>query len=676
MSRKGFGFRTLNYSLLILLLFLSINSFNPHAVYGASNATVSVDASNEQGTLFRAEQYNNVLDYDRYVDQRDSDVQFYNEQDLHAKVFRVWVHEKDVYDINTGTYDYSKYTDYLSDISKAADTLMLNIHGDKMFTEWHYSPSQWKPIFKKMVKDLKQSYPKMKYIEVLNEPDWISGFTADDYYGYYKVSYEAINEINAELHPEIPLKVGGSSLSQFNLTWLRAFLDGYVNDGSYNKKLDFISYHAYYRNDGSGWFFYKSDPSVAGNERAQLDNELSSRGLSTSIPVYITETGMYPYTLFDDPNSIQTDSLRQAAGVASLLYWYTYNNNKTYPFQWALRMDNNGRKSQLVTHDAQNNPMVFENKFTPVGNMIKMWSMMKKTKISASSNVINGGKGVYTIASKDSSGVSLMLWNYQATGTDDFNTTVNVTNLPSSFNDKNLRVKTYKINATTSNYFTNLDNSNLQMVDDKIDGHNGTYNTSLTLESNSLQLVVLEPVNKKVLLTNMFDEEVTGANPGWTVNEPIDTAVSIANVPNTVNRSVYLNDNSTTNYAEISKTFSSHTGTVVAEWLFKERTSLAGERFQLRSGTTVTADVYVNDSGYLQANGFAIQPLSLDTWYTVKLLANPEEDKYDIYVNGILKKKAISFASAVSSLDNINIRTGEAVKNSLYVDYVQINAQN
>jgi hypothetical protein len=385
---------------------------------------------------------------------------------------------------------------------------------------------------------------------------------------------------------------------------------------------------------------------------------------------------MYPYTLFDDPNSIQTDSLRQAAGVASLLYWYTYNNNKTYPFQWALRMDNNGRKSQLVTHDAQNNPMVFENKFTPVGNMIKMWSMMKKTKISASSNVINGGKGVYTIASKDSSGVSLMLWNYQATGTDDFNTTVNVTNLPSSFNDKNLRVKTYKINATTSNYFTNLDNSNLQMVDDKIDGHNGTYNTSLTLESNSLQLVVLEPVNKKVLLTNMFDEEVTGANPGWTVNEPIDTAVSIANVPNTVNRSVYLNDNSTTNYAEISKTFSSHTGTVVAEWLFKERTSLAGERFQLRSGTTVTADVYVNDSGYLQANGFAIQPLSLDTWYTVKLLANPEEDKYDIYVNGILKKKAISFASAVSSLDNINIRTGEAVKNSLYVDYVQINAQN
>ncbi|WP_240416056.1 S-layer homology domain-containing protein [Paenibacillus periandrae] len=681
-----------------------------------SSVTVSVDANVSQGELFRSEKYFNIAKQSTYTAaqaSRSADIQFLNDQGLHTKIQRVWINESEIYDESTGLFNkYDQIDTYLSQVSNMADELLVNVRAEKVIKEFEYTPAQIKPIVKEYIKHIKQNFPKIKYLEVTNEPDAPANSEANyyridpvtkkqtntnilspsNYYIYYKAFSDAVNEVNAELNPSVPLQVGGPALYNFDLDWFKGFLDGYKNDTSPTKKLDFISYHGYLRKDPSTGknLFYKDNLRMAEPERSVIEGELSSRGISTDIPSFITETGMYPGPSGDDLDLIalsqgktpsfdyiDKDQLRQAAGMASLAYWYSDSSSKNYPFGWNVRHNGgNGRKDALVSRDRNNKLLdpIYSDKFTPYGNMREMQSKMKVTKVSASSNSIDSnGKGVYALASKDDTGVSLMVWNYQGTGTTDYNAAIHISNLPSIFNGKNIRVKTYKINNTTSNYYNgDPDNPNLQMIDDKILTHNDSYSTSVYLDPNCLQLLVLEPVDANVLLSNSFDEEVTGATPGWTVSKPPGTAVSIVNVPSTVNRSVYLKDDSTAGFAQITKTFSAQTEAVTAQWRFKDDSDVMGDRFQLKSGTTVAVDVYVNASGILMASGTALQSLNSGTWYNVSLTANPATNKYDIYINNSLKASGIPFSAPVTKLDTISFRTGESNKNLLYIDDVKI----
>jgi hypothetical protein len=707
-AKKCCGLKTLSFTLAAVLLGTSINipqTSKANAASSTSSATISVDANVSQGTLFRSEQYFNIAKQSTYPEaqaSRSADIQFLNDQGLHTKIQRAWLNESEIYDEATGLFNkFDRIDAYLTQVSDMGEELLINLRAEKVIKEFEYTPAQIKPIVKEYIKHIKQNFPKVKYLEVTNEPDAPPNSDANyyridpvtkkqtttnilspsNYYSYYKAFSDAVNEVNAELKPSVPLQVGGPALYNFDLHWLKGFLDGYKDDTSPTKKLDFISYHGYLRIDPSTgrYLFYKETPTIAIDERAQLEAELRSRGISTDIPSFITETGMYPGPLTDTPDSIggvQPDQLRQAAGMASQAYWYSTSSSKNYPFGWNVRHNGgNGRKDSLVSRDSYNkllNP-IYSDKFTPFGNMRVMQSKMKTTKVSATSDSIDSkGKGVYALASKDDTGISLMVWNYQGTGTTEYNAAVNVTNLPSIFNGKNVRVKTYKIDSTTSNYFASLDNSNLQMVDDKIVPHKGNYTTSVQLESNSLQLLVLEPESKNVFLKNSFNDEVTGAEPGWMVSEPADTAVSIANVPSVTDRSVYLSDNSSTHSAVITKSFEGQSAAITAQWRFKDDADLRNDRFQLMSGDTVAIDIYVNADNNLVANDKVIQSVKPSTWYTVKLKTNPVSNKYEIFVDDTLKASGIPYSAQVPGLDTVSFQTGEATRNSLYIDDVAV----
>lgn len=569
--KRSFAFSKPYFILFIVLILIAL-PMTYSVSYGASSAMVSVDCNVSQGEFFRPEDYFNIAKQSTYPEAqaaRAADIQFLNDQGLHTKIQRAWFNESEIYDAATGLFNnYQKNDEYLALVSNMCDEILINLRAEKVIKDFQYTPAQIKPIVKEYIKHIKQNFPKIKYVEVTNEPNAPKNGEANYYpvistdsngkpilgpdnilspsniYSYYKVFYEAVNEVNAELNPAVPLQVGGTALYNFDLNWIRGFLDGYMNDPSPNKKLDFISYHAYLKIDPSTGknLFYKDNVRMAESERSALEAELSSRGISTNIPSFVTETGMYPGSLGDDYDIVSVsqgkkptydyidkDQLRQAAGMASLAYWYSNSSDKNYPFGWNMRHNGgNGRKDALVSRDRNNNLLspIYSDKFTPYGNMRKMQSMMKTTKVSSSSDSIDSnGRGVYTVAARNDTGVSFMVWNYQGTGTINYNAAVNVSNLPSIFKEKNIRVKTYKINDTTSNYYANPDNCNLQMVDDQIVTHKGSYSTTLSLEPNGMQLLVLEPVFTDVLLTDTFDEEVTGAAPNWTVNKPLDTTV-------------------------------------------------------------------------------------------------------------------------------------------------------
>ncbi|MBK6739897.1 MAG: cellulase family glycosylhydrolase [Haliea sp.] len=210
--------------------------------------------------------------------------------------------------------------------------------------DYQQTPAQVKPVVKTIMRDLKQRFPQIKYIEAFNEPDHnlAKALKPDALYDYYRVYYQAVNEINQELKPTIPLQVGGPGFMQYNEPWLRAFLDGYSADPAADKRLDFISWHAYGEfpeGDGGSdgpraYHFYKGDPSEVAGQRAKLNAELRSRGLDENIPAFITESGIYPGPSFDHQNDPKPDYLIGAAGVPSLHYWYMEQDN-IVPFNWA-----------------------------------------------------------------------------------------------------------------------------------------------------------------------------------------------------------------------------------------------------------------------------------------------------------------------------------------------------
>ncbi len=457
-------------------------------------AKVNIDCTCKLGEFTHLERYNNFESSNEFVEQRDSDVEFYNSIGLHGEIYRVWLIGNSFYNEMTGQVNISTVSKYLTDASKISDYILLNCSNLGVVKGWSDNEEEKTIRLTKILKELKFNFPQIKYIEVTNEPDYShEGVTPENYYNFYKIYNNAVNKVNAELKPKIPLLIGGPSVSQFSLEWLRPFLDAYAKDSSPDKRLDFISYHGYYSKLDTEYNLFKDDPSVVKGQREMLNKELKNRGISIEIPVFVTETGMYPGPAFDDFNTIKNDHLRQASGMASLLYWYLNTNDNTYPFNWVMRHRKEGRKDQLVTRDQWQQPFVNTRKFTPYGNMMLMMSKMKKNKISSNvTSTINKGKGLYSLATSDSTGVSVMIWNYQGKGTEGYDAEINIENLPKSLKGKKFSAKIYRIDEKTSNYHSDPANCNLQLVDTQLMNRAIRYHMTLHLEPNTLQLVIFE----------------------------------------------------------------------------------------------------------------------------------------------------------------------------------------
>lgn len=464
-------------------------------------AQVSVDFDQSRGPFLHPERMNDLSRFTTYAKQRDADVQFYNDVGLHGKIYRVWVDALSIYDPKTGKYDYHGIDDYLSDASRLSDSLLVVMDTRVQIRDKKESPAQIKPVIKRILYDLKKRFPHIKYIEAFNEPDYnlAKAVSPEGLYDYYRVYYQAVNEINRELKPKVPLEVGGPAFMQYHPEWMRAFLDRYKADPAPDKRLDFISWHGYgefpggfHRGQGpQAYHFYKDNPSEVADQRAKLETELRSRGLDVNIPSFIDELGVYPGPSFDHMNDPHADALIQAAGTTSLIYWYM-DQPHTVPFNWVLRHKSEERKDQLVTRAGKDKPVPIDI-FTPYGNTLLMMSKLKNERVPARSNALVEGKGVYAIATKDSTGVAVMVWNYQHTGTKAYRATIDMDALPPNLRNKRVQQRVYRIDEHTSNYWSDPAHPNLQQVSHSVVKPGERYSVKADLGPNTFELVVLEP---------------------------------------------------------------------------------------------------------------------------------------------------------------------------------------
>ncbi|WP_439133325.1 hypothetical protein [Pseudomaricurvus sp.] len=466
------------------------------------SASVVVDFAAEQGDLMRTERYNTWDNGDPAPDLRAGDVEFLDEHGLRSDLVRMGFSVDEHCDVAANSCDFSSIADWIGDISDSTDSLMVHLT-PKHLIEEKRPPADAKPLLTLAIRELKKQYPNVDYIEATNEPDWeFHGkqvyarkapiLQPDEVYAYYVPYYQAVNEVNKGLPESEKIKIGGPTLTGMTELWTTAFLDGYAADQNPDKRLDFISYHGYgeFSDDFKQYRAYKADPSEIGGQRARLDNWLKERQLPEGIPVYVTETGLYPGPSFDEKDPSKNDYIRQAAGMASMFYWWA-DQSEVYPFNWVVRHATQGRKDQLITH-APEGPQV--DTFSPYGNMLLMQSMMKDTRVKATSDSLKDGQGVYALAAKDTSGVSVMVWNYQHTNNGSFQTTIDMSQLQSVLKDGPVRQKLYRIDQNTSNYWTNPEAANLQLVSESVVEPGESYSIPVNLSANALELIVLEPV--------------------------------------------------------------------------------------------------------------------------------------------------------------------------------------
>ncbi|MEH0421243.1 glycosyl hydrolase [Streptomyces sp. B21-083] len=494
-----------------LLLVTSVQSVAAQSVPSPTPAAVSVDFGSQQGELPRPERLNNFGNVTAWPDQRAGDVRFLNKHGLHGDVYRVWlsspnapddVNVFNMCDLATNSCDLTKLDAYLTDASTVSDSLLVNLN-PTAFVEGKRPLKDLRPMVELILRSVKKAYPKVKYVEAFNEPDWQfhgmqrqQGRPADqttlqpgDLYRYYVPFYEAVDKVNQRLGRENRIELGGPALMWMDPKWMKPFLDDFAADRNRNKRLDFISYHAYLSWDDNYRVptMYNTDLRVVASQRDTLRGWLKERRIDARTPSYVTETGIYPGPAYDDTDP-RKDYLRQAAGMATYGYYFA-GQRDTYMFNWCVRHRVEERKDQLVSRTT-GGPAT--DTFTPYGNMMLMQSRMKDTRVSAVSDAVDGDNGVYAIASKDRTGASLMVWNWQHTKDQSYRATIDMSRMPSELRHGPVRRLVYRIDSTTSNYFGDPGRAELQLVDSKPVRPGRTYTETVDLAPNAIYLILLE----------------------------------------------------------------------------------------------------------------------------------------------------------------------------------------
>jgi pectinesterase len=180
-----------------------------------------------------------------------------------------------------------------------------------------------------------------------------------------------------------------------------------------------------------------------------------------------------------------------------------------------------------------------------------------------------------------------------------------------------------------------------------------------------------------VLTDTNFNSTSTGSTPStYTVSESGGT-VRVAGTPSSSNRSVFLNDTSTTTLVSAKKTFPAQSGVVDAEFKFMQTTLVNNAKvFRLLSGTTAAISIETI-GGALQYRGPNSVYTSLlggyvaNRWYSLRIVANPATDTADVYVNGVRKITA-AFFGPVTSIDGFDSFTPNTSTGSHYLDDVVI----
>ncbi|MGG1514295.1 polysaccharide lyase 8 family protein [Paenibacillus oryzisoli] len=176
-----------------------------------------------------------------------------------------------------------------------------------------------------------------------------------------------------------------------------------------------------------------------------------------------------------------------------------------------------------------------------------------------------------------------------------------------------------------------------------------------------------------------FNAQTTGAAPsGWTLTGTGGTAL-VANVPDSVNKSLKLTDTSTTQKIEAAKSFSVSGDIYTVEFdVMSAQTNMLSAFYLSGNAGLQAVTVAFDETGhvytYYGATKTTIQTYSANTWYHIKIVARPADDTFDLYIDNVLKSANQSLKNDVTSLTNVKVATATAQTGTVYWDNISADA--
>jgi hypothetical protein len=480
--------RTLAVCLLVAAAVVSCSVFRgSESRRGAelrADSTVTVSADRVLGRFDNPAWYGNQNGPTSPLGPRD--LRALDALDVH--VARVWALPRGYYHATTRRYDFDFAADdgstayrYLDQPARYARRLLVNLGECAPRILTLSAPQTCRAVLRDGLVAYKRRYPSIQYVELFNEPDktgaipsghW-EGLTVEDYYRWYRIGYSVVNEVNHHLHPAVLLRLGGPATATFDESFLRGFLDRYARDHDPAKRLDFISYHQYK---------HRADPARVGAEKQTVRRWLSRRRLDPDTPVFVTEYGVFPGDA--SGTTLSADLLTQAAAMETLAYYYI-NSGMDLEMHWAYSHPTNPRKSMFVSG--------IDGAVYPYGDLVTMQSMMKDQRVPATSDGLSRtGIGVNALATVDSSGLAVLITNYQGSrGEASHVVSLYVDRLPPRLAHRRLQVDLYLVDSTHSNYAHDPSSSTLERVERRIVRADDGIQTAFRLEPNAVTLVVI-----------------------------------------------------------------------------------------------------------------------------------------------------------------------------------------
>lgn len=634
-----------------------------------TSATITVDASQVIGDLPRYEKLNNIGITKL---KGDKEIALLNEID--TSLVRTFLFTIDSYGFGVeNSYDYSKYYPVLDQIVATGAAPLVSIsHVPEWLADLTYSsngdnlmglpPSdlaKYEAMVTSMLTHYKAKYPSIVYVEAWNEPDFkrpgmSKAIEFSTYLQIYEAHANAVAAVNASLPAGVaPLKLGGPTIAH-ELDWIYDLIDYCKANGV---QLDFVSWHNY--SSANGVVKLKNEVTLVKNYLAQ--NNMSE------VETMVNEYGVVGGGTNANPTAAELAKTAAFMAAADVQFMDAAADK---PMHWGARHGSNKTKSQFGDADG----IVF-----PFYNVLKMQSMQRTSRISLTSDSKTSvGLGVNGVASSDSNGLAVMLWNYQNNGTTGFDVTANVYNLPAQFTGKQVRMETYLIDESHSNWAYNASQATLQKIDDQVLPPSSTLSQTIGLSPNSVALIMLTPFDA-VLAAEEFDGMTTGsAPPGWTVSTPAQTSAEVTESPSASDKSIRFEDNSSTGYASVEKTFSAQSGLFTAEWKFMVPAPLQYGRMFVSSGATNYAImIYTKDDGTLvyrdnSGTDRPVQKILPGIWYSVKVVGDAAANTFDLYINGTLKQANAEFRNVVTSVDRVQYGSGLGSTGALHIDSVRV----
>jgi hypothetical protein len=365
-----------------------------------------------------------------------------------------------------------------------------------------YVPTTEQAFYSTIVRVKNLIHGKLKYYQPLNE----MFAPAAKVYERYTEAYRAIYRWNTN-NPNDVIKVGGPAWATFRKDDTTAFFTLFKNDPDNTRKsLDFFSVHYYacWDNIPTPGFY---DNYRATTQRRDLNDILETvnyERLPKTLPMFISESSLFGgnESKYHD-GTLAEDLIKESSYMVVRNYFlikYNYNPSDRF-FNWVTQKnggDSSVRKGMIAYTSPETGGTVAEGVGTPYLFVMKMMKMLKTTRIYDVDPPTPTGYEINCFATKDDTGIAVILVNYQRNNSNTYNVTLDIDNLANTaLKGKRFTVDKYLVDASHNNFLNGATGTNLGI--DKLGATEtltarGSYSTTETIGKNAVMLIVLTPV--------------------------------------------------------------------------------------------------------------------------------------------------------------------------------------